>query len=236
MVVRYCLNIRDIQHYMYCPRRFALLCLNRDWNENAFVVKANLLHERVHDGSHEFSDKKKIVRSAVTLYNDLPEYDIFGVTDCVEFFRDKNGVGIEGLEGSCGVRLVEYKPKAPKGFDFNETDAIQVFAQKLCADFVWGCDLVEESRCIIERLVLTMINLKKLNKKDFEMQESGAVYQTKDGKKKVLTAWQEKKRTTIAHPYINEKIPLGLLPFVQSSLLAKFIRGETVEYQCFLLK
>lgn len=99
-----------------------------------------------------------------------------------------------------------------------------------------ACDLVEESRCIIERLVLTMINLKKLNKKDFESQESGAVYLTKDGKKKVLTAWQEKKRTTITHPYINEKIPLGLLPFVQSSLLAKYIRGETEEYPCFLLK
>ena len=134
------INIRDIQHYMYCPRRFALLCLNRDWNENAFVVKANLLHEHVHDGSHEYSDKNKIVRSAVTLYNDLPEYDIFGVTDCVEFYREKNGVGIEGLRGSFGVRLVEYKPKAPKGLDFNETDAIQVFAQKLSADFVWGCD------------------------------------------------------------------------------------------------
>lgn len=41
------INIRDIQHYMYCPRRFALLEVNDDWAENAFVVKANLLHENV---------------------------------------------------------------------------------------------------------------------------------------------------------------------------------------------
>ncbi|MBR6669680.1 MAG: CRISPR-associated endonuclease Cas1, partial [Ruminococcus sp.] len=53
-----------------------------------------------------------------------------------------------------------------------------------------ACDLVEETRCIAERLVLTLINLKKLNIHDFEKQESGAVYLTKDGKKKVLTAWQ----------------------------------------------
>ncbi|MGN0575383.1 MAG: type I-C CRISPR-associated endonuclease Cas1c [Ruminococcus sp.] len=99
-----------------------------------------------------------------------------------------------------------------------------------------ACDMVEETRCIIERLVLTMINLKKLNKDDFETQESGAVFLSKDGKRKALTAWQEKKRTTILHPYLNEKIPLGLLPFVQSSLLAKYIRGEIEEYPCYLLR
>ena len=99
-----------------------------------------------------------------------------------------------------------------------------------------ACDMVEEIRCIAERLVLTMINLKKLNIKDFEKQESGAVYLNKDGKKKVLTAWQEKKRTTITHPYLGEKIPLGILPYVQSSLLAKYFRGEISEYPCYLLK
>lgn len=59
-----------------------------------------------------------------------------------------------------------------------------------------ACALVEEARCIAERLTLTLIDLRKLNIGDFEKQESGAVYLTKDGKKKVLTAWQENKRTT----------------------------------------
>lgn len=99
-----------------------------------------------------------------------------------------------------------------------------------------ACDMVEEIRCVSERLVLTMINLKKLNIKDFEKQESGAVYLNKDGKKKVLTAWQEKKRTAIMHPYLGEKIPFGILPYVQSSLLAKYFRGEISEYPCYLLK
>lgn len=99
-----------------------------------------------------------------------------------------------------------------------------------------SCDLVEEARCIIERLVLTEINLKKLNIGDFIKQEGGAVYLNDDGRKKVLSAWQEKKRTTILHPYLNEKIPLGLLPFVQSALLAKYVRGEIDEYPCYLLK
>jgi len=99
-----------------------------------------------------------------------------------------------------------------------------------------ACDLVEETRCIVDRLVLTLINLKKLNANDFETQVSGAVLLTKDGKKKVISAWQEKKRSTIIHPYLKQKIPLGLLPFVQSNLLAKYIRGEIDEYPCFLLK
>ncbi len=61
---------------------------SRDWAENAFVVKANLMHERVHDGSHNFSDHKKVVRSSVTLYNDLPAYNLYGVADCIEFCQE----------------------------------------------------------------------------------------------------------------------------------------------------
>ena len=133
-------NIRAIQHYMYCPRRFALLEVNDDWAENAFVVKANIQHQHVHDGSHSYSDNKKIVRSDIAVYNDEPEYDIFGVTDCIEFVRSKDGTELEGHDGRFGVRIIEYKPKAPKNEPFNETDAIQVFAQKICADSIWKCD------------------------------------------------------------------------------------------------
>lgn len=133
------MNIRMIQHYMYCPRRFALLEINRDWLENAFVVKGDLIHEHVHDGSHNFSDSKKTVRSAVDIYNDLPEYDLYGIADCVEFIKNESGVPINGLSGRYKVRLVEYKPTAPKGEPFRETDAIQVFAQKVCADYTWKC-------------------------------------------------------------------------------------------------
>ncbi|MDE5883536.1 MAG: CRISPR-associated protein Cas4 [Oscillospiraceae bacterium] len=134
------MNIRAIQHYMYCPRRFGLLEINKDWNENAFVVNAELIHEHVHDGSHHFSDHQKVVRSSIDVYNNLPEYDLYGILDCVEFVRNKNGVAINGLEGTYKVRIVEYKPKAPKDAAFHETDAIQVFAQKICADFVWKCN------------------------------------------------------------------------------------------------
>lgn len=99
-----------------------------------------------------------------------------------------------------------------------------------------ACDLVEEFRCMIERFVITLVNLKIITYKDFEIQISGAVWLNDEGRKKVLTRWQEKKRTDIVHPYLKQKIPFGLIPYVQSNLLAKYVRGDIDEYPCFLVK
>lgn len=99
-----------------------------------------------------------------------------------------------------------------------------------------ACDLVEEARCIAERFVLTLLNLQIVGEKDFERQISGAVWLNDEGRKKVLTRWQEKKRSDIVHPYLKQKIPLGLLPYVQSNLLAKYVRGELESYPPYLVK
>lgn len=99
-----------------------------------------------------------------------------------------------------------------------------------------ACDLVEETRCIVERFVITLLNLKIIGEKDFEKQISGAVWLNGEGRKKVLSRWQEKKRSDFVHPYLKQKIPLGLLPYVQSNLLAKFVRGDLEEYPPYLLK
>ena len=57
-----------------------------------------------------------------------------------------------------------------------------------------------------------------------------------EGRKKVLEKWQGKKRETLYHPYLGENIPYGLLPYVQSNLLARFIRGDISEYPPYLYK
>ena len=75
-----------------------------------------------------------------------------------------------------------------------------------------------------------------LKESDFTKQISGAVYLNEDGRKKVISKWQEKKRTDMFHPMLKQKIQLGLLPYVQSNLLAKYVRGDLEEYPCFLLK
>lgn len=120
------INIRDVQHFMYCPHRWGLMEIDDAWAENYFVVKANLLHERVHRPD-SYTMRGKTVYAAVTVWNDLPQYELFGVTDCIE--ADKNGLCI-----------VEYKPTRPKAGDYREEDAVQLYAQKLCVDFVLGSD------------------------------------------------------------------------------------------------
>ena len=99
-----------------------------------------------------------------------------------------------------------------------------------------ACDLMEEARCIAERFILTLFNLKTLTAEDFTLQPGGAVWLNDDGRRKLLTKWQERKRTDMLHPYLNQKIEAGLLPYVQSNLLAKFIRGDIPEYPSYLQK
>ena len=81
-----------------------------------------------------------------------------------------------------------------------------------------ACDLVEETRCLVERFVITLLNLQIINENDFEKQVSGAVWLNDEGRKKVLARWQEKKRSDMMHPFLKQKIPAGLLPYVQSNL------------------
>jgi CRISPR-associated protein Cas1 len=98
-------------------------------------------------------------------------------------------------------------------------------------------DLMEELRAfMVDRVVITMINLKKVTKKDFFQKEGGGVLMTDDGRKKILKTWQERKKEIITHPFIKEKIEIGLIPYVQAQLLAKYLRDELPEYYPFLCK
>lgn len=132
--------IRSIQHYMYCPHRWGLLEIDKAWAENAFVTKANLMHDRVHDPDRNYISKGKKVYTSVPVYNDLEEYNLYGVTDCLEITKNKKGVSINGSEEKYKICIVEYKPTKPKDKEYHEEDLIQVFAQKICVDYVFGCD------------------------------------------------------------------------------------------------
>lgn len=134
------ISIRSIQHYMYCPHRWGLLEIDKAWAENAFVTKANLMHNRVHDPSKHYTSKGKKVYTSVQVYNDLEDYNLFGVVDCLEMIKDRKGISIDGSEEKYHICIVEYKPTKPKDKEYHEEDLMQVFAQKLCVDFVFGCD------------------------------------------------------------------------------------------------
>lgn len=98
-------------------------------------------------------------------------------------------------------------------------------------------DLMEELRpCFADRFVLTMVNNRIIKPEDFDFRESGAVFLTDTGRKSFLQKWQERKRETITHPFLEEKLPWGLVPYVQSLLLARYLRGHLDDYPPFLWK
>lgn len=98
-------------------------------------------------------------------------------------------------------------------------------------------DMMEELRGVYaDRFVLSLINKKVVNHKGFFQKESGAVIMDDDTRRKVLKAWQERKQEKIQHPYLNEKIPWGLVPYAQALLLARYIRGDLDEYPPFFWK
>lgn len=132
--------IRSIQHYMYCPHRWGLLEIDKAWAENIFVTKACLMHKRVHDPDRHYSTKSKKVYTSVPVYNDKPEYNLYGVTDCIELTSSDNGVFMDDSKHRYKITIVEYKPTMPKHSEYNEDDLMQVFAQKICVDYIFNCD------------------------------------------------------------------------------------------------
>lgn len=98
-------------------------------------------------------------------------------------------------------------------------------------------DLMEELRpCFADRFVLSCVNTRALRPEHFEKSESGAVTMTDAGRKAFLTAYQEKKREQITHPFLGEKLPWGLVPYVQALLLARCLRGDLDMYPPFIWK
>ncbi len=98
-------------------------------------------------------------------------------------------------------------------------------------------DLMEELRpSIADRFVLTQINNRTIAAKDFVTRENGAVRMTDEARKGFLKAWQERKKEEITHPFLKEKMPWGMVPHVQSLLLARYLRGDIDGYPPFLWK
>ena len=98
-------------------------------------------------------------------------------------------------------------------------------------------DLMEELRPFLaDRLVLSLINRKQVSQSGFLKKENGAVLMTEEMRKEVLISWQNRKKEEIVHPFLDEKIPIGLIPYAQAMLLARNVRGDLEDYPPFLWK
>ncbi len=96
-------------------------------------------------------------------------------------------------------------------------------------------DLMEEFRApLVDRLCLSLLNRRQLSASDFRREETGGVFLKEDSRKVVLEAWQARKRASLMHPFLEEKMPLGLFPYVQAQLLARSLRGDLGGYPAFI--
>lgn len=98
-------------------------------------------------------------------------------------------------------------------------------------------DMMEELRAYLgDRLVLSLINKRQITIKEFLKQGDEGIVMTDSGRRIILSAWQNRKKEQITHPYLNERVSIGLLPYIQATLLARFIRQELDDYPVFLIR
>lgn len=96
-------------------------------------------------------------------------------------------------------------------------------------------DVLEELRTwLADRFVLSLINLRQVTATDFESRESGAVLLNESGRRTVLAAYQKRKQEELVHPFLEEKVTIGLIPYIQAQLLARHLRGDLDGYPPFV--
>jgi CRISPR-associated protein Cas1 len=98
-------------------------------------------------------------------------------------------------------------------------------------------DMMEEFRpYIADRLILSLINRRQINANGFTQHEESGILMDDATRKEVLTAMQKRKQEEIQHPFLQESVPIGLLPYAQALLMARFIRGDIDNYPVFVIK
>lgn len=123
------LPLSGLQHFLFCRRQWALIHIERQWQDNYFTVDGNILHGRVDDPFFTESRSGVILSRSVPIRSD--SLGLSGVCDLVEFTASESGVILPGRSGFYQPNVVEYKRGKPKEGDFDEA---QVCAQSICLE------------------------------------------------------------------------------------------------------
>lgn len=134
------MQLSGLQHFAYCPRQWALIHLEQQWQENERTADGRIFHSNAHDGlSHELRGDVLILRGLRVFSQKL---GVSGICDVVEFHRDPAGVTLSGYDGAWLPYPVEYKRGKPKE---NDADRLQLCAQALCLEEMLLCSIPEGS-------------------------------------------------------------------------------------------
>ena len=166
------LSLSGIQHFCFCKRQWALIHIERQWEDNLRTTEGHFLHERVDDPFFNESRGDTIISRSFPLVS--YELGLYGVADLIEYLRSDTGVSLSGHTGLWMMNPVEYKRGKPK---IDERDQVQLCAQAICleemfniriekADFYYNeirrrvhLKLTEELRCLVYSLADEMHDL-----------------------------------------------------------------------------
>ena len=131
------LMLSGIQHYVFCKRQWALIHIEKQWDENARTMEGNVMHENAHNIAFTESRKQTICSRAMPIHS--KSMGVSGECDVVEFVRDDtNGITLYGRDGKYLVCPVEYKRGKPKA---GEEDIYQLVAQAICLEEMFCCTI-----------------------------------------------------------------------------------------------
>ena len=130
------LQMSGIQHFCFCRRQWALICLEQQWAENLRTAEGRLEHARCHDEAlREKRGGLLTVRGMRVVSRRLR---LAGACDVVEFRADPAGVPLRGQAGLWLPMPVEYKHGAPKESD---ADRLQLCAQAMALEEMLVCEV-----------------------------------------------------------------------------------------------
>ncbi len=214
-----------LQHYLFCPRQCALIHLEQIWQEDAATAEGRLLHDRADTGGPE---TRPGIRVAMLRVDD-PAFGFGGRSRRPPL--DRVNVLLSFLHAmlghDCRSALEAHGLDPQVGFLHADRPGRASLA----------LDLMEELRPVLaDRLALTLVNRRQLALDDFVQEDAGGVRLTDAARKRVLVAWQERKRDELRHPFLDETMPLGLVAHAQAQLLARCLRGDLDGYPAFVWK
>lgn len=132
------LQLSGLQHFEFCRRQWALIHIEKQWQDNLRTADGNIFHERAHDTAlRELRGNTLTIRGLSVVSYSL---GVSGQCDVVEFHKDPSGVSIHGEDGLWKPYPVEYKRGAPKE---NKADILQLCAQAMCLEEMLCCSIPE---------------------------------------------------------------------------------------------
>lgn len=132
------LMISGIQHFVFCRRQWALIHIEKQWEENFRTMDGAIMHKHAHDSS--FREKRGNLIITRSMPVSSPSLGLSGECDVVEFKKSAEGISIAGEEGKYQVVPVEYKRGSPKQ---NLSDTLQLAAQAMCLEDMLCCRITE---------------------------------------------------------------------------------------------